>query len=159
MARMFALLCFTVLAACSKGPLTPETKVNVREGVAVKGYDVVAYQTEAKAVRGDSRYDVSLDGVTYHFASEANRDTFQAAPEKYLPAYGGYCAYAMSNGDIVDINPKNWSVVDNKLYLNANIFAEALFSLNKRGTIIKANEHWRTKIEALDTHPAINTNS
>lgn len=158
MIRAFTLLCLVLLAACSKGPLTPETRVNAREGIAVKGYDVVAYHTDSKAIKGDARYEARFDGVTYHFASEANQITFEAMPNRYLPAYGGYCAYAMSNGDIVDINPKNWSVVNDRLYLNANIFAEALFSLNKQGSIKKADEHWETKTSAITTTPAMNTN-
>jgi hypothetical protein len=84
-------------------------------GVAIKGYDTVAYFTEAEATRGDSRYQLTWrDG---RFASAAHRDLFQADPERYLPQYGGFCAGYLTADGIADVDPEARVIVDGKLYL------------------------------------------
>jgi len=80
--------------------------------------------------------------VTYRFASAENLALFKSDPEKYLPQYGGYCAYAMSLNRIADISPSEWTIVDGKLYLNNGFFAQSLWSLNKSGNIASANHNW-----------------
>ncbi len=153
--RALAFLLPMLLAACGKSSLTPETVINAPTGLGIKGYDPVAYFSENKAISGDAIFQASHKGVTYHFATAENLQAFRAKPEEFLPQYGGYCAYAMSNGNIVDINPKNWSVVDSKLYLNANIFAETLFSLNKKGHIKRADQQWQQKRAAVQINTAV----
>ncbi len=88
-----------------------------KNSLALDGYDPVAYITEQKAVEGNAELTSSYHGVTYQFASEANRALFAKDPEKYLPAYGGWCATAMANGDKVEINPGNFKVTDGRLFL------------------------------------------
>ncbi len=132
-----------LLTACGKSYVTPDTLVNAPEGLAVKGYDPVAYHRQAKAVKGSPRYQSTFEGAAYQFTNANNQRAFDTEPLRFIPAYGGYCAYAMSNGDVVDINPRNWAIVDGQLYLNANIFAQALWSLDRRGKIIKANSQWQ----------------
>lgn len=146
MANLKHFLCVLVsvllLAACGKAELTPETIVNSPNGLAIQGFDPVAYHSYGKATQGSVRHQLEYQGIVYRFATASSRTVFEQEPERYLPAYGGYCAYAMSNGDIVDINPRNWSVIDGQLYLNANIFAQGLFAIGTEKKIKNADSHW-----------------
>lgn len=132
-----------LLSACGKGALTPATVINAPAGLGIQGFDPVTYHTTGKATRGSANRQSLFKGVIYQFATAENQSIFEANPERYLPAYGGYCAYAMSNGDIVNINPRNWAVVDGQLYLNANIVAQGLWSINRPERIAKANKRWQ----------------
>ena len=89
-------------------------------GKAIDGYDPVAYFTDGKAVKGQSRFTHEWMGATWLFASAEHRDLLAADPERYAPQYGGYCAYAVSQGATADIDPSAWKIVDGKLYLNLN---------------------------------------
>ncbi|NJM93465.1 MAG: YHS domain-containing protein [Cytophagales bacterium] len=91
------------------------------KGVAIKGYDVVAYFVQNKAVKGTEKFSAKHDGVTFHFANEGNKKKFVASPEKYLPKYGGYCAYAVgAMNSKVPVNPETFKLVDGELYLFFN---------------------------------------
>jgi YHS domain-containing protein len=116
--------------------------VNAKEGIGLKGYDPVAYFVNGAPTQGAEQYSFAWKGVTYRFASAENRDRFKADPDKYLPQYGGYCAYAMSLNRIADIDPTRWAVVNGKLYLNYGFVAEKLWSLNKSGNIASADRNW-----------------
>jgi YHS domain-containing protein len=95
---------------------TPE--VYAEGGIAVDGTDVVAYFTDGAPVAGIAAITHDYMGVTWQFSSEANRDAFAANPEAYAPQYGGYCAYAVSQGYTASTTPEAWSIVDDKLSLN-----------------------------------------
>lgn len=93
---------------------------NTTKGLGAKGYDVVAYFGN-HAEKGNKDFTASYDGVTYRFASERNLQEFKKTPKKYIPQYGGYCAYAIGKtGEKVDINPKTFEIRDGKLYLFYN---------------------------------------
>lgn len=111
-------------------------------GLALQGYDPVAYFTEGKPVRGKAEFAARHDGATYRFASAANRDAFAAAPAKYAPQYGGYCAFGMASGYKAPIEPDAWTVVDGKLYLNYNRSVRSRWSSDVPGHIRKADAHW-----------------
>jgi hypothetical protein len=81
-------------------------------------------------------------GATYRFASAENRQRFIATPEKFLPQYGGYCAFAIALNQIVDIDPDEWAIVDNKLYLNNNFISQTLWSFDKTGNIARGDHNW-----------------
>lgn len=85
---------------------------------AILGYDTVAYFTLGKPVRGEDRFVYEWMGAKWKFASQANLDRFKADPEKYAPQYGGYCAYGVAQGNLVRIEPDQFTVLDGKLYLN-----------------------------------------
>jgi hypothetical protein len=85
--------------------------------VAVQGYDVVAYFTEGKAVKGSPSYELPFDDATWQFANGSHKEMFAADPDRYLPQYGGLCAGGMSLGVSVPANPQNWVIVDGKLYM------------------------------------------
>ena len=111
-------------------------------GVAVKGYDVVAYFQEKMPVKGSDDHVHTHMGAKYYFSSAANRDLFKADPEKYLPQYGGYCAWAVSQGDKADIDPKAWKIVDGKLYLNYNAKIQKKWEKDIPGLIAAADKNW-----------------
>lgn len=148
---LLGLSLLILLTACGQAALTPNTVINAPSGVGIKGFDPVSYHTDGKAKRGDSKHQTEHEGVVYRFAEADNKRAFEEEPDRYLPAYGGYCAYAMSNGDIVDINPRNWRVIDGRLYLNANIFAQGLFAIDTNEKISEADEHWTRLSQSVAT--------
>ncbi len=110
--------------------------------LAVSGYDAVAYFTEQKALKGDSRHVVDHAGAQWHFVSAANRDAFIADPKRYAPQYGGYCAWAVAQGDIASSDPTLWKIVDDKLYLNYDAAVQKKWESDIAGNIRKANQNW-----------------
>jgi YHS domain-containing protein len=110
--------------------------------LAVKGADVVAYFTERRAVIGKAEYSTTWRGATWRFSSAENLAKFKADPAKYAPQYGGYCAYAVSEGYTAKIEPEAWSIVDGKLYLNYSLGVRSLWEKNKRERIRKADANW-----------------
>jgi YHS domain-containing protein len=121
---------------------SPVPAVNTAEGIGLKGYDPVAYFIKGSPTQGTKQHSFLWKGVSYRFASAENLEKFKADPEKYLPQYGGYCAYAMSLNRIADIDPFRWAIVDGKLYLNNGFVAEKLWSLNKNGNIASGDRNW-----------------
>ena len=109
---------------------------------AIHGYDPVAYFTDGKPVMGKDEFVFEWGGAKWHFATAAHRDTFKSAPEKYTPQYGGYCAYAVSQGHTADIDPNAWSIVDGKLYLNYNADIQTKWKADIPGYIMKADKNW-----------------
>lgn len=91
--------------------------VNTENGVALKGVDAVAYHTQGQLVTGNAKYSHETKDAVWHFASEKNKNLFVAAPEKYMPQYGGYCAFAVSTGVTAVAQPENWTIKNGKLYV------------------------------------------
>jgi len=110
--------------------------------LAVGGYDPVAYFTEGKPVKGDARFETSFQGVQWRFASAENRDRFVAAPQRYAPQYGGYCAWAVSEGKTASGDPMFWKIVDQKLYLNYDADVQKKWEKDVPGHIRKADQNW-----------------
>lgn len=92
------------------------TKLNLSGNLAIRGYDVVAYFDGAAQI-GDPAINSEYDGATFYFSDETNKARFEASPAQFMPAYGGWCAYAMSEGKQFDIDPRSFKVVDGRLYL------------------------------------------
>ena len=109
--------------------------------MAVKGTDVVAYFTDAKPVKGSPEFSYKWRGATWQFASAEHLAMFKENPEKYAPQYGGYCAYAISKNTTASITPKNWKIVDGKLYLN-HTFAQGPWEKHIPENILKGNKNW-----------------
>ncbi len=131
-----------IAGSTSAGSDSPVPAVNAKEGIGLKGYDPVAYFITGAPTKGSEQYSFAWKGVTYRLASAGNLEKFKANPEKYLPQYGGYCAYAMSLDRIADIDPSRWAIANGKLYLNNGFVAEKLWSLNKNGNIESADRNW-----------------
>ncbi|NIP76994.1 MAG: hypothetical protein GTN90_13870 [Xanthomonadales bacterium] len=113
-----------------------------REGQAIRGYDPVAYFAAGEPVPGNPAYSFDWQGAKWLFASVQNRDTFAGNPDRYAPQFGGYCAYAVSQGHVLDSNPKVWSVTDGKLYLFLGKDAQAKWSQDIRASIARAVNNW-----------------
>jgi len=109
---------------------------------AVQGYDVVSYQTSKRPIRGNGNYVAEHAGATYLFSSEENQKTFQASPEKYAPAFNGYCAFGVSVGKKFIGDPEVWRVVDGKLYLNLDTGIQDEWFKDVTGNIKTANSKW-----------------
>jgi len=90
---------------------------NLSSGIALNGFDAVAYQTLSKALKGDAQYVENWQDSQWYFSNEENKALFEQSPEKFAPSYGGYCSFAVSKGVTADVNPKVWHIADNKLYL------------------------------------------
>ena len=110
--------------------------------LAVSGYDAVAYFTQQKAVKGDSRHVFEYAGAQWQFASVANRDAFIADPKRYAPQYGGYCAWAVAEGGTASADPTLWKIVDGRLYLNYDAEVQKKWERDIAGNIRKADQHW-----------------
>ena len=114
------------------------------DGIAIRGTDPVAYFTEGKPVKGSAKYEVSYNGSTWRFASAENRDKFIASPEAFAPQYGGFCAYAAAQNSKAPTNPKAWTIVDGKLYLNYSKGVRRRWQKDIPGYIAKADANWPT---------------
>jgi YHS domain-containing protein len=136
-----ALVLITASAA-TPADRTAVSPVNAANGVALMGYDTVAYFTTGRAVPGSDAHTQQWKGATYRFASAEHRARFAAEPERYVPQYGGYCAYAMAIDRIADIDPERWAIVDGKLYLNNNRVVHALWSVNRASNVGAADRNW-----------------
>lgn len=124
---------------------------NLKNSLAIQGFDPVAYFTVGKAIEGSDKISFMSKGVTYRFSSEANKTLFRSEPKRYEPQYGGYCAYAMAEGDKVRIDPETFKVIDGKLFLFYNFrFTNTLNSWNKdEGNLLpKAVKEWSKIISA-----------
>ncbi|MEM6450854.1 MAG: YHS domain-containing (seleno)protein [Cyanobacteria bacterium P01_D01_bin.105] len=126
----------------------PAENVYLKDNLAIGGADPVAYFDDGLAagefVEGSADYTHEWKGVTWQFASAENRDAFAAEPEKYAPQYGGYCAWAAAQNQLAGISPGAWSVVDGKLYLNANKNIQARWEKDIPGFIAQADDNWPT---------------
>jgi YHS domain-containing protein len=113
-----------------------------KDGAALRGYDPVAYFRESKAVKGSAEHTAEYKGSTFRFASKQNRDEFVAAPARYAPQYGGFCAYGTAGGYKAAIDPAAFTVVDGKLYLNYNRDVQKRWGADTAGYIAKADRNW-----------------
>lgn len=116
--------------------------------VAIDGYDTVAYWTENKAAEGTKKFTYEWKDVKWRFASEANMDLFKADPEKYIPQYGGYCAWAMSDGKRASVDGDAWTMHEGKLYLNYNKRVMKEWRADKE-TFIPQADDWYPKVVDL----------
>lgn len=110
-----------------------------RTDTAINGYDTVAYFTVGKPVMGNDAFALDWMGAKWKFASQANLDLFKANPEKYAPQYGGYCAYGVAQGYLVKVEPDQFTVRDNKLYLNYDADVQAKWLKDPAGYIKTAD--------------------
>ena len=112
--------------------------------LAVGGHDPVAYFVDGKPVKGDSKFSAEYNDAEWRFANAENLAAFQLDPEKYAPQYGGYCAWAVSQGYTASGDPDNWRIVDGKLYLNYNDEVQETWVTDIPGFISSANDNWPT---------------
>jgi YHS domain-containing protein len=139
------IIAFAIFAgpAMAKDPVYTGTL----SSLAVSGYDPVAYFTDGKPVEGKSDYQYKWKGATWRFANAKNLEAFKADPEAYAPQYGGYCAWAVSQGYTASADPKVWRIVGKKLYLNYNQDVQKTWEQDAAGNISKANANWPVVLE------------
>jgi YHS domain-containing protein len=113
-----------------------------RDGIALKGQDVVSYFTQGKPMAGSSKYTYKWKGATWQFSSALHRDLFAKNPMQYAPQYGGYCAKAVSEGNLAKTEADAWKIVDGKLYLNYDKEVQAQWMQDVVGNIKKADAYW-----------------
>ncbi|MFE4106362.1 YHS domain-containing (seleno)protein [Almyronema epifaneia] len=119
-----------------------EPEIFAENNIAIKGTDPVAYFTQGEAVPGSADYTYDWQGATWQFASAEHRDLFAANPEQYAPQYGGYCAWAVSQGYTAPIDPQAWKIVEGRLYLNYDKRVQQRWSRDIPGNIAKADQNW-----------------
>lgn len=136
----FQLIALFLLISATAFAQTAE--VFTTDNQAIRGYDPVAYFTESKPVKGNPDFSYVYKDATWLFSSAANRDAFMAAPDKYMPQYGGYCAYGTSQGHKAPTEPEAWTIVDGKLYLNYNPKVKTKWSENQAKNIQAADQQW-----------------
>lgn len=147
--RVARVLAFTALTgfalAAGAMPVFADSTVNTGYfgGVAIKGYDTVAYFTENRAMKGSEEYSYEWLGTPWYFASAKHRDMFQSDPISYAPQYGGYCSGEVVDGSVtVDIDPEAFKIIDGKLYLVYNKPYADEFEAHASDYIPKADANW-----------------
>jgi len=109
---------------------------------AVSGYDPVAYFTKGQPVKGDAQFKFTYMDADWYFSSRENLEKFKSDPDKYAPRYGGYCAWAVAQGDTAAGNPMNWTIHNGKLYLNYNDDIQKKWLKDIEELIRKADRNW-----------------
>ena len=142
-----ALLVSAMIAACTATPskvsqIEPVDELNLQQGVALKGYDPVAYFAEAQPRAGDPAISYQWKGATWLFSTQEHRKAFMADPGQYAPQFGGYCAFAVSQGTTADGDPHQWAIVDGKLYVNNNVVAKKLWDQDRAANIVAGDANW-----------------
>lgn len=143
---VYALLLFVGLAgnAVAAEPINTLERSGLfgykPSGIAIRGFDTVAYFTQSRAVEGDPDITAEWNGATWQFSTEEHRDLFVESPETYAPQYGGYCAYGVAVDNLVKIEGDQWDIVDGKLYLNFNKKFRDRWRKDVPGYIDTANE-------------------
>ena len=115
-------------------------------GLALEGYCPVCYLAANKAAKGNPNFSYDHDGVTYWFVSAEVRDTFIADPDKYVPAYGGWCAVGMATGQRFPVDPTNFKIVDGRIMLflkNASVDAVDIWNKNQPDNLKKPDANWK----------------
>jgi YHS domain-containing protein len=133
-----SLLVVLTVSACT----TKKPEVFATDEGAIRGYDAVAYFTESKAVKGSKQYSTVYNEATWCFVSEENLAAFKASPEKYVPQFGGYCAYAVSQDYTYETDPHAFTIVNDKLYLNYDLETSKEWNLKHEEYILMANKNW-----------------
>ncbi|MEO9966922.1 MAG: YHS domain-containing (seleno)protein [Reichenbachiella sp.] len=150
------LLAFvSMLYACSDQPIENH-EVYTQNQVAVSGFDLVSYFTAEAPILGSTKHAVELDGVIYRFTNAENKSAFEADTEKYLPAYGGWCAYAMANdGSLMSSNPDKYEIQDGKLYLFFDNFITSIqgglqkeWNSDSEAYKTKADDNWEEHLKS-----------
>jgi hypothetical protein len=145
--RLWTILAAIVAAlsplAGTAAAAAPAPAVNMDSGgLAMRGYDPVAFFTEGKPAKGSPVHRLQWNGATWQFASGQSLEAFRASPERFAPQFGGYCAWAVSQHYLAPGDPNFWKIVDGKLYLNANARAKELWEADQADAIARGHGNW-----------------
>jgi len=129
-------------------PQSTKTLLNLdKNGVAIQGYDPVAFFTQSKPVLGNPQFQSSYKGATYYFVSAEDKKAFDAAPAKYEPQFGGFCAYGVANGKTVPIKVEAFQIVNGRLLLQYDLDVRDKFNKDQAGNLQKADQNWPGLLE------------
>jgi len=137
----------SVLCLLAVGAIAQPVPYYQTQGVAINGYDAVAYFSSQSAVKGSADFTHQWSGATWQFSTRENRDLFIANPEKYAPQFGGYCAYGVSENHKSPTDPAAFTIMDGKLYLNYNLKVKTLWLGDVKSRIAKAEQYWPSLID------------
>jgi len=121
-------------------------------GLALRGYDAVAYFREGAAVEGRAEFAHEWNGARWLFKSAEHREEFARAPEAFAPQYGGYCSYAVAHGYTADGDPRAWKIVGGRLYLNYNVEVQRLWEQDIPGFLRRSEENWPRFLKRRPEH-------
>ena len=139
--RKFVLFLAALIAFAALAPAAEVVNID-KDGLAVQGYDPVAYFTDGKAVKGSAEFTATYKGASYQFASAEHRDLFNQSPAKYEPQFGGFCGYAASINKLAPIMPEYFQVLHDRLVLQHNEKAWELWHQDVEGNLKKADANW-----------------
>lgn len=142
----FAIIALPLLISSVSEAAKPEVFAG-RGNVALKGYDTVAYFEQGEPVKGNKTFTSEYSGATWQFSSVENKALFDGDPATYAPQYGGYCAWALAQGDVVKSNPKVWHIEGGLLYLNVSKGIQKKWLANMEAFIKQADAHWPGVLE------------
>ena len=141
MKKLSALLLAVGLAVSASAQT--KTLLNLdKAGVAIQGYDAVAFFTDHRPLKGLPEYSSKADSATYQFASKEHKELFDKEPAKYEPVFGGYCAYGVSRNKLVSVDVDAFQIVDGKLILQYSKSVRDSFNEDQKGNLTKANQNW-----------------
>ena len=146
--RVQGLARLALMAATIFALLSGTNPLSAGDKVALGGYDTVAYFTQNKAAKGKAEFSAEYLGKTWHCAGAKHRDLFKASPAKYAPQYGGYCAWAVSQGYTASTVPEAWKVVDGKLYLNFSRRIQRRWERDIPANIAAGDRNWPAALSA-----------
>jgi len=133
---------FIILVMLGSPPLAIGGGFFEHDGVAIKGYDPVAYIIKQQALKGSPGYASEYMGSTFHFSSADNREAFEQQPQRFAPQYGGYCAFGVVKGYKASIDPSAFTIVEGKLYLNYSQSVMKQWRVDIPGNIQKGDRNW-----------------
>ena len=137
---------FAVALIAGAAPASADDSVNTGYfgGIAIMGYDTVAYFTDGRAVKGSEKFSYEWLGTPWHFANKEHQEMFMRDPVKYAPQYGGYCAPEVAGTATATINvdPEAFKIIEGKLYLVYDSGNAAAFADNEKVLVPKANANW-----------------
>ena len=140
MKKLFGIIVLLLIGLSST--FSQKAEIFSTNGKAIRGYDVVAFFSESKPVLGNENFSYTWKETTWLFSSRENLELFKTNPEKYVPQYGGYCAYGMSGGYKAPTVIETWKILNGKLYFNYSLKVQELWNKDQSGYIQKADSNW-----------------
>ncbi len=148
---LFSCLTFLILMWVASTPLYATNGMNIdsSNGLAIHGYDPVAYFTDSKPIKGKPAFTIDFKGNKWAFSNEKNKNSFLENPNAYIPQYGGHCAYAASKNAIANTDPFAWTIHNKKLFLNYSIGTRELWLKERDANIVAADGYWPTLLKQV----------
>jgi len=147
--QLTGIIALLVLSACMTQAIAAKDPVYTPRfnNFAIKGYDTVAYFTLGEPTKGSKEFQYEWQGAVWKFSNAEHLEMFKAEPEKYAPQYGGYCAWALAKDKLAPVDPKQWHIVNDKLYLNYNAKIKNKWLADHDNLIIKGDTNWPSVLE------------